>query len=132
MPPKKKFKVKNPGKPIIISKAPKKKKFKVRNPGKPIDMTPKPKTAGQKLTGLKPSQMNAMTPEQLFGMLPPEIGKKVLSPSTTGIQVGRKTTEQLVEIYRTYRRSPTLVVRKEWSEGKGGEVYTPETSKAME
>ena len=46
MPPKKKFKVMNPGKPIIISKAkapPKKIKFKVRNPGKPIVIKPKPK-----------------------------------------------------------------------------------------
>ncbi len=45
MPPKKKFKVRNPGKPIMISKAkaePKKKVFKVRNPGKPI-LASKPK-----------------------------------------------------------------------------------------
>ena len=46
------------------------------------------KTPGGKLTGLTPAQMNAMTPEELFGKLPPEIAKIVLDPKTTGVKVG--------------------------------------------
>lgn len=43
MPPKKKFKVKNPGNPIIISKAPKKKKILVLKKPKKLVGTLKPK-----------------------------------------------------------------------------------------
>jgi len=54
MPPKKKLVVRNPGKPIMISKAkaePKKKVFKVRNPGKPIVVKKAPKTFDYYYTG---------------------------------------------------------------------------------
>jgi hypothetical protein len=46
------------------------------------------KTPGSKLTGLTPAQMNAMTPEELFGKLPVALAKKVLDPKTTGVKVG--------------------------------------------
>ena len=48
------------------------------------------KTPGEKLTGLTPAEMNKMSPEQLFGMLPVALAKKVLDPKTTGVQVGRE------------------------------------------
>ena len=58
---------------------------------------------GKKLTGLTAAEMNKMTPLELFGLLPKELGKKVLDPKTTGVQVGgipiSKITEGDLEIY---------------------------------
>jgi len=69
MPPKKKFKVKNPGKPIMISKAPTKKKKLVLKKKPKVEEKPKPKkkklVVKKKLVGtLKPSDI--LTDEYLF------------------------------------------------------------------
>jgi hypothetical protein len=122
-PPKKKFYVNNPLKatkksqqpaqqPKII--APKKKEpmkakiiaaVKVKQ-SKVEKMQSKPNiltTPGEKLTGLTSKQMNKLTPEQLFGLLPVDLAKKILDPKTTGVQVGgipiSKITEGDLEIY---------------------------------
>ena len=54
---------------------------------------PKPKvkqTAGGKLTGLTAAQMNAMSPEKLFGMLPVRVASGVvLNPKRTGVKVAQ-------------------------------------------
>ena len=122
-PPKKKFYVNNPLKatkksqqpaqqPKII--APKKKEpmkakiidaVKVKQ-SKVEKMQSKPNiltTPGEKLTGLTSKQMNKLTPEQLFGLLPVDVAKLILDPKTTGVKVGgipiSKITEGDLEIY---------------------------------
>ena len=41
-----------------------------------------------KVTGLSADQMNALDPAELFGMLPTALGKMVLTPKVTGVNVG--------------------------------------------
>jgi len=120
-------KVRDLGKEMVAKKKEKKKDFTAK---------PKPKkTAGEKLTGLSAAQMNAMSPAELFGKLPVRVASGVvLNPKRTGVKVGKKTTAELVEKYRTYRTPPTMVVRKEWSDAPQGaneEIYTAASRKAM-
>ena len=99
--PKKKVKLRiksGPNKGKLVSELPKKKapvKKKIRiksgpNKGKLVSELPKKKkpapSLGKKLTGLTKEQMNKLKPEELFGKLPVELRKNVL---TSGIKVGR-------------------------------------------
>ncbi len=48
------------------------------------------------ITGLTKEQANAMSPEQLFGMLPKELATNiVLNPKATGVKVGTQSLEEV-------------------------------------
>ena len=47
-----------------------------------------PKSELEKFTGLKKEKANELDPLSLFGMLPQELRKKILTPKETNIQVG--------------------------------------------
>ena len=52
------------------------------------------------ITGLTPSEANAMTPMALFGMLPKELGKMVLNPSQRGggVKLTDPATESIIRM----------------------------------
>jgi len=76
---------------------PKKKpiKFKVKaKPApkkKPIKFNVKPKAEPKNEYGLTKAQANKLNPLELFGMLPQELRKKILTPKTTGVKVAKDT-----------------------------------------
>ena len=63
-------------------------------PPKPSAPKPKKKVKKEalpqlkKLTGLTKAEANKLDPTALFGLLPSELGKKILNPKETGIKVG--------------------------------------------
>ena len=63
------------------------------------------KTPGEKLTGLTTAEMNKMSPEQLFGMLPVALAKKVLDPKTTGVKVAKEkfTIKDILDLVRRFQ-----------------------------
>ncbi len=90
--PKKKIKfVKKKKSPAKKPEAKRKIKFKVK---------PKPKSELEKRTGLNKEKANELEVLALMGMLPPELRKKILTPSETGVTVGLKTKEQFLEHYQ--------------------------------
>jgi len=78
---------------------PKKKpiKFKVKaKPApkkKPIKFNVKPKAEPKNEYGLTKAQANKLNPLELFGMLPQELRKKILTPKTTGVKVAKDTID---------------------------------------
>jgi len=82
---------------------------------------PKPKgkqTAGEKLTGLTAAQMNAMSPEKLFGMLPVRVASGVvLNPKRTGTKVAQQTVGEHIASSATKYSN---VYYKEELEDRGG------------
>lgn len=78
-PPKKKIKFVKKKKSPAQAKQPRKIKFKVK---------PKPKSELEKRTGLNKEKANELEVLALMGMLPPELKKKILTPSETGVKVG--------------------------------------------
>ena len=102
-PPKKRIKFVKKKKSPAKEPEPQKKKIKFK-------VKPKPKqTELEKFTGLKKEKANELDPLSLFGMLPQELRKNILTPSNTGVTVGnemptfnelsRMNTENLVKAY---------------------------------
>ena len=111
----------------IVAKTPSKAKVIApkakRTPMTATKMVKKSTTPGNSLTGLTPAQMNAMTPEELFGKLPVALGKIVLDPKTTGIKVGKDEVAGLEERIEALRpRFEAIkareIARKDWGSVK--------------
>ena len=101
------------------------------------------------ITGLSKAQANAMSPAELFGMLPKELGQMVLLPSQRGggVQVAKKPTPKLLEewkkvgmfplpegimkkIGKTFGRLPNLKgVRTESGKSTMGMSIAPQSKK---
>ena len=64
-------------------------------------MKPKPKTEIEKFTGLNKEKANELEVLALFGMLPPELRKNILTPSNTGTKVGSKAKDHYDDIKKS-------------------------------
>ena len=93
-PQKKKIKFVKKKKPPAKEPEPQKKKIKFK-------VKPKPKTELEKFTGLNKEKANELEVLALFGMLPPELKKNILTPSNTGTQVGSKAKDHYDDIKKS-------------------------------
>ena len=75
---------------ITITEAPKKKKLIIKQVDKPTPYKPTVKKLkiGKEPAKPKKKDLNKLSPLELFGQLPQELRKKILTPKETGIKVG--------------------------------------------
>tara|TARA_R110000851_G_scaffold52594_2_gene125150 strand:- start:532 stop:1380 length:849 start_codon:yes stop_codon:yes gene_type:complete len=75
---------------ITITEAPKKKKLIIKQVDKPTPYKPTVKKLkiGKEPAKPKKKDLNKLSPLELFGKLPQELRKKILTPKETGIKVG--------------------------------------------
>tara|TARA_R110002012_G_scaffold5225_1_gene24071 strand:- start:903 stop:1751 length:849 start_codon:yes stop_codon:yes gene_type:complete len=75
---------------ITITEAPKKKKLIIKQVDKPTPYKPTVKkiNVGKEPAKPKKTDLNKLSPLELFGQLPQELRKQILTPKETGIKVG--------------------------------------------
>jgi len=80
------------------------------------------------MTGLTKAEANKLDPAALFGLLPSELGKKILNPKETGIKVAQNTisneslNNSVKEILKI--KNPNIKIDSEKGRLEGNKIYS--------